>query len=668
MRSGLRQADELHSGVTPPAQMLGSSTGKQVILMVFGVVLLIQLAVCTAMMHVYEMEQLAGLKEVARTALMQTMHSTNKKSHSPFAKQDIEKLIAHTVIKGLAVYGLDYTLLGTYGAPPVLNPVNKKSTDTYLSPDGLQYEVAFKSREIGHPYNIVARLNAANVAQHVAAHTYQALRIFFLMSLFITGVLILAMLSLPLAPALRRKDDLIRKMRMQAEDRIHKLAYFDTLTGLPNRTYFLENLEERIKNKTEDNANALAVLSVDLDHFKDINDAMGYEIGDKVLEIIAQRLVRSLPDSAVVARFSADEFAVMVPLQPDQPDSAVLADKIVFSMLEPVSIMKENFLVRASIGVTHYPRDAGEARHILRNADIALNRAKAEGRSTVRFYSKDFELVVQQRAQLLRDLRKALDGQLQLYYHPQFDLRTGAIIGAEALLRWWRPDNSREGGKYISPAEFIPVAEQSGLIVPIGEYVLRAACATAKMWQDRGLPPFRMAVNISGIQFHKSDIVQLVADVLKETRLEPQWLELELTESIFIEDTQKTIDILNQLHEQGVQLAVDDFGTGYSSLSYLRQFPIDRLKIDQSFIRTSLLNLSDRMITRAIISLGHNLNLKVIAEGVETKDHEDLLKEEGCDEAQGFKYCKPIPPEKFWDFAISYNETLAKNNKTWLVE
>ena len=307
--------------------------------------------------------------------------------------------------------------------------------------------------------------------------------------------------------------------------------------------------------------------------------------------------------------------------------------------------------------------------HLLKNADIALNRAKAEGRDTVRYYSKDFDVMVQQRAQIMRDLRKALENkELQIYYHPQFDLRTGQIVGAEALLRWWKPDSSKAGGKFISPVEFIPVAEQSGLIVPIGEYVLREACATAKAWQERGLPPFRMAINISGVQFHRSDIVTLVADVLEQTGLEPKWLELELTESIFIEDTQGAIDILDQLHQQGIELAVDDFGTGYSSLNYLRQFPINRLKIDQSFVRTSILNLNDRMITRAIINIGHSLGLKVIAEGVEIKDHEDLLKEEGCDEVQGFKYSKPIPADKFWDFAVAYNENIAKNNKMYVVE
>ena len=659
-----------HSGKSSPAQVWKSWVGWRTSLMVFGIVFLIQMVVCIVMIHVYEIEQLAGLREVARSSLVSAIHDPNKQNDPPLLKQEVKKLIDYTMIEGLAVYGMDYTVIGAYGAPLVLHPgVDKKNPGSYRTVDDLHYEVTFPSNEIGHPYNILARLDASDVTRRVALHTRQAVRILFLISVFVTSILLLALNQLLLAPIIKRNDDLLRQVHTQAEDRIRKLAYFDSLTGLPNRTYFLEHLEENIKRKMQGKDDALAVLSVDIDHFKDVNDAMGHEVGDKLLEVVARRLVQTLPSDAIVARSSADEFSVMVFLKPDQPDSAQLADKIFSAILEPIEIMRENFLMRASIGVSHYPHDGSNASEIMKNADIALNRAKTEGRSTVRHYSHDFNLVVQQRAKMLRDLRKALEQkQLQLYYHPQFDLRSGQIVGVEALLRWFRPDESKEGGKFISPAEFIPVAEQSGLIVPIGEYVLRTACATAKSWQERGMAPIRMAVNISGIQFHRSDLVSLVADVLKETNLDPKWLELELTESVFIEDTQAAIDILDQLHQLGVELAVDDFGTGYSSLSYLRQFPIDRLKIDQSFVRSSLLNLNDRMIIRAIINLGHSLDLKIIAEGVEMKDHEDLLKEEGCDEAQGFKYSKPIPAEKFWDFSVSYNESLVKNNKTWMVD
>jgi EAL domain-containing protein (putative c-di-GMP-specific phosphodiesterase class I) len=264
---------------------------------------------------------------------------------------------------------------------------------------------------------------------------------------------------------------------------------------------------------------------------------------------------------------------------------------------------------------------------------------------------------------LLRDLRDAMDAKdLQVYYQPQFELSTGKIIGAEALLRWWKKDDSKNGGTFISPAEFIPVAEQSGLIVPIGEWVMRHSCDLAAKWASEG-HKIRVAVNVSGAQFYQSDLVNFTSKCLEETGLSPHSLELEVTESVFMDDINQTIETLQQLHGLGVELAIDDFGTGYSSLSYLRQFPIDRLKIDQSFIRNALNNQDDAAIARTIVALGHSLNLKVIAEGVETKDHEAFLMAEKCDEVQGFRYSKPIPADKFEEFFKSYNGKLATFDK-----
>jgi EAL domain-containing protein (putative c-di-GMP-specific phosphodiesterase class I) len=334
-----------------------------------------------------------------------------------------------------------------------------------------------------------------------------------------------------------------------------------------------------------------------------------------------------------------------------------------------VNILHERFQIRVSIGVSQCPGDGMDARQILKNADIALNRAKEEGRDTVRYYSEEFDQVVQHRFQILRDLRLAMErDELQLHFHPQFDLRTGRMIGAEALIRWWRPDTGKNGGAYIPPAEFIPVAEQSGLIVPIGEWVLRTACRMNKELQDAGFAPFRIAVNISGIQFHRADIVKQVSEALKESRLDPRYLELEITESVFMENVGMAVETLNQLHRLGVELAIDDFGTGYSSLSYLRQFPIDRLKIDQSFIRNALNNTDDRAIAKTIISLAHSLSLKVIAEGVETMDHEEFLRQENCDEVQGYKYTKPLPIDLLKDYILAYNRNLAKNTRLAVVE
>jgi len=689
-----------------PTQIWKSGIAIRITLAVFMTILLVQTIVLILTVPIYQAEQLSGLRELTRTALV---YSLGGQRGAPLTKEAWDKLKTDSQIEGLSIYNLNDSMNQMYGAPTLLRPMlGKEMLATYRSPDNEYYEAIFVSGELHHPYNIVVRMDSSSVQARVDGYKRQNLWILVFLSGFVTSVLMLVLSLWLLEPmillrnnllsaarnpekpdiqnlknemhdeigiAIRIANDLIRqnasslkRLRVQAEDKIHKLAYFDTLTGLPNRAYFLEQLEDLIKNKALAEGEQLAVLSVDIDHFKDINDTMGHEIGDKLLEAIAKRLVKSLPDEAVISRASADEFTVMALLKPDQVGGATLAEKISVALTEPVNIQQENFQVKVSIGVSHYPADGTEARHILKNADIALNRAKEEGRDTVRYYSQEFDDAVHHRFEILRDLRNAMSQkELMLYYHPQFDMRTGRIVGAEALLRWWRPNNSKEGGAFIPPVEFIPVAEQAGLIVPIGEYVMRTACETNKMWQEKGLPPFRMAVNISGVQFHRGDIVGLVAEVLKETGLDPRWLELEVTESVFMENMQAAIDILHKLHGLGVELAVDDFGTGYSSLSYLRQFPIDRLKIDQSFIRSALVNMDDRMITKTIITLGHSLDLKVIAEGVETGEHEAFLKEAGCDEAQGFKYTQPIPAEKFWDYAIEYNRNLAKTSKLSVV-
>ncbi len=644
--------------------------GWRVVLMVFVTVFLIQGLLAYNMLQAYAAEQLAGLRAVAHAAILPVVNDIGVETPAA-VERDVSKLLHHTTIRGFAVYGMiDAKPVYRHGLLPALRPVKNRvyHKSAYVE-NGSFYDVIYTPSEIGQPYNAAVRLDASDVVRNVTAYGQRALEVILFLSVLLTVILIIAMNQLLLAPLLKRNDRLLEKMHLQAEDKIYRLAYFDGLTGLPNRTYFLENLDKSIEQKAYGEDGIIAVLSVDIDHFKDINDSLGHEVGDRLLEVVGARLVKALPAEAVVARLSADEFAMMMPMAPEA-DISVLADRVFATMQDPVEIMQESFLTRVSVGVSRYPQDGDTAREILKNADIALNRAKNEGRGTAREYSQDFSDIVKERAQMVRDLRKALDEkQLQLFYHPQFDIRTGEIVGAEALLRWIRPASGPDGGsQFISPAEFIPAAEQSGLIVPIGEWVLHHACARAKAWRDAGVPPLRMAVNISGVQFHRVDIVRLVEDVLGKTKLPPEWLELELTESIFIEDAQSAIDIMDQLHQLGVQLAVDDFGTGYSSLSYLRQFPIDRLKIDQSFVRASLMNLNDRMIIRAIVNLGHSLNLKIIAEGVEMKDHEDLLKEEGCDEVQGFKYSKPLPEDKFLEFVETYNENLANSKKVWMVE
>jgi len=678
----------------------------RITLTVFLTIMAVQCAVVAYSTRSFQNDKLDSLAETARTGVTAALSDD---ADAPIGKPVARRLFQSTLIEGLAVYDLQYNQLQTLGDKPDMRPSAGFSTPTTVrTSDNRSYEFFMPPGSIGKPYYIVVRMEAASVDEVVMKQLYLTIFILVLMACVVTGVMMMALGRWLLEPimvlrhnlesaaknpekpdllraeretrdeigvALRIANDLIRqnasnlkRLRSQAEDKIHKLAYYDALTGLPNRTFFLEKLDDAIRHKVVEEDRRIVVMSVDLDHFKDINDTMGHEFGDRLLEAIGKRLVKAMPEDAVISRASADEFTIMVVLRPEYADSSVLVDRVFAAVTEPVSIMQERFQLRVSLGVSHCPDDSMEARQILKNADIALNRAKEEGRDTVRYYSQDFDLAVQQRFQMLRDLRSALDeNQLQVYYHPQFDLATGQLIGAEALLRWFLPDNSKNGGTFISPAEFIPVAEQSGLIVPIGEWVLRTVCAQNKKWQDMGIPPFRIAVNISGVQFHKADIVALTQDVLKETKLDPKYLELEVTESVFMENMETTIDILNQLHRLGVELAVDDFGTGYSSLSYLRQFPIDRLKIDQSFIRNALVNPDDRMITKTIINLGHSLNLKVIAEGVETVDHENFLKEEGCDEVQGFKYTKPIPALKLEEYITTYNREWLKKSSLKVV-
>lgn len=465
--------------------------------------------------------------------------------------------------------------------------------------------------------------------------------------------------TIELARALIQQNaDNINRMRTAAENQIHKLAYFDTLTGLPNRTQFAQKLAE-LANEHGRKFASLAVITVDLDHFKDINDSMGHEVGDALLRAVAKRLRASMPEAAFIARSGEDEFAVTMPLTAGTLTARDVAERVSgIIRSEPFMLFNESFQVRATLGVSTYPHDGGNPDDVLKNADIALNRAKEEGHDIIKEYSEDFDRVVQQRFQLLRDLRDALEQQqLSLHYQPQLDLKTGQIIGAEALIRWWKTDASKEGGMFIPPDEFIPVAEQSGLIVPIGEMVIRVACEAAAGWHRAG-HSLRIAVNCSGAQFYQSDIVTYVKKVLRDTGLPAQLLELEVTESIFMQDVNHAIGVLQQLHSLGVELAIDDFGTGYSSLSYLRQFPIDRLKIDQSFIRNALNNPDDAAITRTIVRLGHSLNLKVIAEGVETREHEKFLRDEECDEVQGFRYSKPVPNEQFIAFIKGYQGDL----------
>lgn len=453
----------------------------------------------------------------------------------------------------------------------------------------------------------------------------------------------------------------LRRVKNAAEGQIHRLAYYDALTNLPNRTLFLKALEEQARARLERNsgraAECLAVITLDLDHFRDLNDSMGHEVGDAVLRGMARRLRSILPPAAMIARTGEDEFAVMVGLDEPEARAQDVADRVSVAIRStPFTVLGEDFQVRASIGVTAFPEDGVRPEQILKNADIALNHAKEAGRDTVRAYSQDFDDAVQGRFQMLRDLRTALENdELALHFQPQISLADNAITGAEALIRWWKPDGAPGGGgSFVPPNMFIPVAENSGLILPIGEWVLYRACRAAADWQRLHNLPLRVAVNVSAAQFMQSDLCAVVRGALEASGLAPKHLELEVTESLFMEEVKYTVGVLNCLHDMGVELAIDDFGTGYSSLSYLRQFPIDRLKIDRSFIKDALIDPDSAAIARTIVKLGHSLGLHVVAEGVETPEQEEFLRTQGCDSVQGFYYCRPIPDGDFVSFVRAH--------------
>ncbi len=693
-----------------PTQIWKSRLSWRITLAVFLTILTVQVVIMSLTITDVRNDQLTQLAEEGRSAIVPLIEkSMAGMGVSPFNAEQIEELTTLTRVQGLSVYAsVDGQLIRSYGQPAVIkirrDPVTGiiSFPDNYYSTDGSFYDVMMTPKMLGGaPYYVIGKLDSRHVEGYVHLYIERTILIMLLMSAFVTTVLMIALGHWLLEPILFMRDNLIRaaadpenpnipgspfdpadeiggaielasslirqnadnirRIKSAAEDQIHKLAYYDTLTGLPNRILFLQTLKEQAQGQEDSDApGRFAVIAIDLDHFKDINDSMGHNIGDTILRGIAKRLRAAMPESATVARVDADEFAITMEIDNEPGEARAIAEKVISVIRsEPFKVFSETFQIRCSVGVSTFPDDGTDPDQVLKNADIALNRAKEEGRDTVKEYSEDFDRAVQQRFQMLRDLRDAMEqDQLQLHYQPQFDLNSGAIIGGEALLRWWKPDNSKEGGHFISPADFIPIAEQSGLIVPIGEWVLRTACETAAGWQKQGYN-MRIAVNVSGAQFYKSDIVALTDRILRETGLAPQSLELEVTESVFMEDVNFAIQTLQNLHGLGIELAIDDFGTGYSSLSYLRQFPIDRLKIDQSFIRNALNNPDDAAIARTIVRLGHSLNLKVIAEGVETREHEAFLRTEECDEVQGFRYSRPIPAEEFSAFAAAYDGNLS---------
>ena len=679
---------------------LFSRISWKVITAVFATIVALEICVLYITVQNYEKQQLAQLGEASKNAITPLFVTDAQTQTSRTAPDNINRLIATTPIKGVAIYNPQGGLFAreVYGEAPLTAPdatrINKQLT--WLSPDESRYEITLGPRHIQAPYSVVLRIDSSAIKPLRRSYIVQNAFVALLLSLFVTNVLILVIGKWLLEPILLLRDNLLRaardpsnpdqyqtnykrkdelgsviasanklirqnadnmlRLNQQAQDKIFRLAYYDSLTELPNRAHFINKLDSILQNRP--NRDTLAVMVLDIDNFGDVNDTLGYEAGDRVLRLISDKLSQTLINATIIARLGEDEFAAIFTLHNDVQQQLRQIIGTTLGLFEKSFAVQENDLIlEACIGIALWPNDADKAIDLLKKAENALDQAKQEQKDRYCLYTSAFDQTVQARIQMIRDLRIAIDDkQFALVFQPQIDARTRQIIGAEALLRWERPDPETGKRSFIRPDHFIPIAEQSGLIVPIGRWVIHEACRFAKdAMSKHGLPPFRVAVNMSGIQMQRDNIVEVTRQALHDLNLPPHLLELEVTESAVMKDMDDTIRILQQLNELGIELAIDDFGTGYSSLSYLKKFPLHRLKIDRSFIMNAPEDKDDSSITRTIINLGHSLDLKVIAEGVETIEQVNFLSENGCDEFQGYYYSKPLSPNDFLDFVRSYN-------------
>lgn len=439
-----------------------------------------------------------------------------------------------------------------------------------------------------------------------------------------------------------------RAQRQVAEEKLVFLAHHDPLTGLPNRLLLRDRFDRAIAG-AERERSGVAMLFLDLDNFKQVNDSLGHDVGDRLLVQAVQRLQACVRDTDTISRQGGDEFVILLTGVIDTSVISQVAQKVLDSVAAPFEIDTHTLSISFSIGISLYPDDGRDFDTLFKNADTALYHAKDSGRDAYHFFAARMNTDALARMQLQSDLRRAVKNQeFLLHYQPQVDIISGRIVGLEALVRWQFP-----GRELIPPGTFIPLAEDSGMIIPIGEWVINEACRQAMVWQDQGLPPLVVAVNLSAHQFRRGDLIGTVAGALERSGLPAALLELELTESILLQETDLVMKKLHSLKEMGVKLSIDDFGTGYSSLSYLKRLSVDKLKIDQSFVRDLVEDADDAAIIRAIIQLGHTMQLSVIAEGVETEAQLAFLKSNGCDEAQGYLFSRPVAAEEFFALAVS---------------
>jgi diguanylate cyclase (GGDEF)-like protein/PAS domain S-box-containing protein len=447
-------------------------------------------------------------------------------------------------------------------------------------------------------------------------------------------------ISRDLTPRKDAENHLVRVDKQMAN--LAHSAEHDPLTGLPNRLLLNDRINQAIA-LAHRHSGKVAVLFLDLDGFKHINDSLGHSVGDKLLRSVAERLLACVRSPDTVSRNGGDEFIIVLQEMERPNQAAITARRVLKKLADPRKVGELDLHVTASVGVSVYPDDGPDAETLIKNADTAMYQAKASGRKTFQFFTQEMNVNAVERQTIEEDLRHALGNhEFALHYQPKVNLKTGAIVGVEALIRWAHPTRGP-----LLPGKFIPVAEETGLILSIGAWVLREACLQAKSWKDAGLSPGTMAVNVSTVQFRDKGFLSDLISILRKTGLDPRSLELEVTESVLMRNTEASVSILRAVRDIGIRVAVDDFGTGYSSLSYLRRFPLDSLKIDQSFLRKIHVAPDDSIIVSAIIGMGRNIGLRVIAEGVETAEELAFLKANDCDEAQGYYFSRPVPAAEF---------------------
>jgi diguanylate cyclase (GGDEF)-like protein/PAS domain S-box-containing protein len=442
----------------------------------------------------------------------------------------------------------------------------------------------------------------------------------------------------------------------QTQEKLNHLAYHDALTDLPNQVLFKDRLKQAIALSRR-NDQMQAVLLLNLDRFKTINDSLGYTAGDRLLQSVAQRLTSCVRESDTVARFGGDEFAVLLTQIPRAQDAANVARAIKTALDQAFIFEDQEIFVSSSIGISMYPQDGRDTAGLLKTAGVALDRAKTQGGNNFHFYTAGGTTRALKQLVLENNIRPGIErAEFFVHYQPQVDVHGFHLVGMEALVRWQHPSLG-----LLYPSEFVTIAEETGLIIALGDFVMRTACAQNKAWQDKGLAPMRVSVNFSARQFQQSTFITDVAHILKETNLDPRWLELELTESSIMKDPEQAIEKLHELKLMGISVAIDDFGTGYSSLNYLKRFPIDTLKIDKTFVSDVCKDPHDTAIVRAIINLGHALDLSVVAEGVETKEQLQYLSALECDVVQGFLFSKALSVKAFEELLIEQRRVTAGN-------